>query len=110
MKRKSPARIQFDQSPGPASATSGMLTLVLGIWRPHLFRVGELRMKVSLAYPPYGNAFKYAGAVEGLSIDKGLRFRPTIRGDDPQAADVLAGVVALQRPRKENDWILLFQI
>ena len=25
------------------------------------------------AYPPYGNAFKRASAVEGLSIDKGLR-------------------------------------
>src|SRR5688572_17083035 len=31
MKSRSPARMQFDQSPGSASATVGMATLVLGI-------------------------------------------------------------------------------
>ena len=67
-------------------------------------------MKVPFAYPPYGNAFKYASAVEGLFIDKGLRVGPASRGDNPQAPDVLAGVVTLQRARKENRRILLLQI
>src|SRR6185436_8380819 len=31
MKRRSPARMQFDHSPGPASATLGIATLVLGM-------------------------------------------------------------------------------
>src|SRR5262245_9379912 len=46
MKSRSPARMQFDQSPGPASATSGMVTLFLGmaaaLWVKRVVQPGHL--------------------------------------------------------------------
>src|SRR5262245_3552637 len=67
-------------------------------------------MEVPFAYSCYGNALKHAAAVESFSIDKSLCFGPAVRGDDPQAADVCAAIVTMERPRKENKRILLPQI
>ena len=36
--------------------------------------VGQLRMEVPCAHAPDRHAFEYAGAVERLAIDEGLRF------------------------------------